>query len=99
MASLQGYMNKRVLVITADSRVLVGTLTGSDSSTNLILKDTEERSIRAPDDAEPSSCTPMGLYLVRGDNVCTVGLVDEQLDASIDWGKVRGAPIGGVKHV
>jgi U6 snRNA-associated Sm-like protein LSm8 len=99
MSSLQGYLNKRVCVMTADSRVLVGTLAGSDTSTNLILKDTEERTVRAPDDDEPSSVTPMGLYLVRGDNVCAVGLVDEQLDASIDWTKVRGAPIGGVKHV
>lgn len=41
---------------------------------------------------------PLGLYLVRGDNVCTVGLVDEKLDESIDWTKVKGATIGGIKH-
>lgn len=27
-----------------------------------------------------------------------VGLVDEQLDESINWTEVRGAVIGGVKH-
>lgn len=42
---------------------------------------------------------PLGLYLVRGDNVCTVGLVDEQLDESIDWTAVRGSAIGGTKHI
>jgi len=41
----------------------------------------------------------LGLYLVRGDNVCTIGLVDEKLDESIDWTKVRGSAFGGIKHV
>ena len=27
-----------------------------------------------------------------------VGLVDEELDDRIDWLKVRGAVVGGVKH-
>jgi U6 snRNA-associated Sm-like protein LSm8 len=40
-----------------------------------------------------------GLYLVRGDNVVVVGLVDEELDESIDWEKVRGEVVGGIKHV
>jgi U6 snRNA-associated Sm-like protein LSm8 len=38
------------------------------------------------------------LYLIRGDNVALVGLVDEELDESINWEEVRGAVIGGVKH-
>lgn len=41
---------------------------------------------------------PLGLYLVRGENVCVVGLVDEALDESIDWTQVRGDPIGTTKH-
>jgi len=39
------------------------------------------------------------LYLVRGDNVVMCGLVDEELDKSIDWTKVKGQPIGSTKHV
>lgn len=39
-----------------------------------------------------------GLYLIRGDNVVVVGMVDEELDDSINWEVVRGAVIGGVKH-
>lgn len=58
-----------------------------------------ERLIREPDDAEASTEVPLGLYLVRGDNVCSVGLVDEQLDDSINWTEVKGATIGGIKHV
>lgn len=55
--------------------------------------------INTPDDDEPSAEVPLGLYLVRGDNVCSIGLVDEQLDASIDWTKVRGQVIGTTKHI
>lgn len=40
-----------------------------------------------------------GLYIVRGDNVCTVGLVEVELDNSIDWKKVKGEAIGGIKHI
>jgi U6 snRNA-associated Sm-like protein LSm8 len=38
------------------------------------------------------------LYIVRGDNVSVVGMVDEPLDESIDWTQVRGEVIGSVKH-
>ncbi|RQM08306.1 hypothetical protein DH86_00003802 [Scytalidium sp. 3C] len=96
--SLQNYVNKKVLVLTSDSRTLVGTLLSCDQMTNLVLSDTHERIIRPPDDPEPSSEITHGLYLIRGDNVAMVGLVDEQLDESINWTEVRGAVIGGVKH-
>ncbi|KAI9904909.1 hypothetical protein N3K66_001438 [Trichothecium roseum] len=99
MATLGGYMDKKVLIVTADSRILVGTLTAADNTTNLILKDATERIIRTPDDDEASVEVPLGLYLVRGDNVCSVGIVDEPLDQSIDWTKVKGSAIGGIKHV
>ncbi|KAK0104675.1 hypothetical protein ONS95_004949 [Cadophora gregata] len=96
--SLQGYVNKKVLVLTSDSRTLVGTLLSCDQMTNLVLSQTIERIIRPPDDPEPSSEVPHGLYLIRGDNVAVVGLVNEELDDSIDWLQVRGAVVGGVKH-
>jgi U6 snRNA-associated Sm-like protein LSm8 len=62
------------------------------------MQTTVERVIRDPDDSEPSAVVPLGLYIVRGENVCTVGLVDEELDASINWTKVKGSAIGGIKH-
>ncbi|TVY16275.1 U6 snRNA-associated Sm-like protein LSm8 [Lachnellula hyalina] len=96
--SLQHYVNKKVLVMTSDSRTLVGTMLSYDQMTNLVLSETIERIIRPPDDPEPSSEIPHGLYLIRGDNVVVVGLVDEELDDSISWLEVRGAVIGGVKH-
>jgi len=35
--------------------------------------------------------------LIRGIIVAVVGLVDEELDDSINWLEVRGAVVGGVK--
>ncbi|KAE9376838.1 LSM-domain-containing protein [Stipitochalara longipes BDJ] len=96
--SLQSYVNKKVLVLTSDSRTLVGTLLSCDQMTNLVLSQTTERIIRPPDDPEPSNEVSHGLYLIRGDNVVVVGLVDEELDDSINWLEVRGAVVGGVKH-
>ncbi|KAK7526953.1 uncharacterized protein IWZ02DRAFT_488415 [Phyllosticta citriasiana] len=97
--SLQSYVNKKILIITADSRTLVGTLLSCDQMTNLVLGDTWERIIRPNDDPEPSQQIQHGLYLIRGDNVTLCGLVDEELDDSIDWDKVRGEVIGSTKHV
>ncbi|KAL7628350.1 hypothetical protein AAE478_002552 [Parahypoxylon ruwenzoriense] len=99
MSSLSSYIDKKVLVITADSRTLVGNLLSYDQLTNLVLGQAVERVIRTPDDTEPSTEVPLGLYLVRGDNVCLVGLVDGPLDDSINWQDVKGSAIGGIKHV
>ncbi|KAH8676195.1 LSM domain-containing protein [Xylariales sp. PMI_506] len=98
MSNLASYANKRVLIVTADSRILVGTLVSFDQLTNLVLSNTLERVIRTPDDSEPSVEVPLGLYIVRGENVCAVGLVDEELDSSINWQEVKGSAIGGIKH-
>ncbi|KAI2620858.1 like-Sm domain-containing protein [Xylaria nigripes] len=99
MSNLHTYINKRVLIVTADSRTLVGNLLSCDQQTNLVLGQAVERVIRTPDDDEPSTAVPLGLYIVRGDNVCLVGLVDEPLDDSINWEQVKGLAIGGIKHV
>jgi U6 snRNA-associated Sm-like protein LSm8 len=87
------------LIITTDGRTLVGILTAFDNNTNVVLSDTIERVIRPVDDPEPSSQVEHGLYLIRGDNVVICGQVDEELDQSINWSKVRGEVIGGTKHV
>ena len=85
-------------MLTADGRTLTGTLLSCDQLTNLVLQNTIERVIRPHNDIENSEEVGHGLYLIRGENVAVCGLVKEELDASIDWAKVRGSVIGGVKH-
>ena len=63
-----------------------------------VLKNTVERVIRSHEDGEDSSEVPLGLYVVRGETVCLVGLVDEAIDDSINWSQVKGVPIGTTKH-
>ncbi|TKA49921.1 hypothetical protein B0A55_05103 [Friedmanniomyces simplex] len=92
------HLLEKVCIITVDGRTLTGSLVSCDQVTNLVLKDTIERIIRPAEDDEPSMEQPHGLYLVRGDNVVICGLVDEELDGSIDWTKVRGEVIGSTKH-
>lgn len=89
---------EKVLIVTADGRTLTGILLSCDQLTNLVLSQTIERVIRPPDDEEASTEVSHGLYLIRGENVSVCGLVDEELDASIDWAKVRGEVIGGIRH-
>ena len=86
-------------MITSDGRSLNGTLLSCDQLTNLVLSETIERIIRPADDDEPSAEVSHGLYLIRGENVAICGLIDEDRDAGIDWTKVKGSIIGGVKHV
>ncbi|KAF2233175.1 Sm-like ribonucleoprotein [Viridothelium virens] len=97
--ALNGYINKKVLVLTTDGRTLIGELVSCDQVTNLVLRDTIERIIRPPEDPEPSEEAHHGLYIIRGENVVACGLVDEELDASIDWSQVRGSVVGTTKHV
>lgn len=84
---------EKVLIITADGRTLVGELLSCDQLTNIVLNNTIERIIRPAEDPEPSSEIAHGLYLVRGDNITVCGLVEEELDSSIDWSKVVSGAI------
>ena len=78
---------------------MIGNLLSCDQLTNVVLSERIERIIRAQEDEEPSSEVSHGLYLIRGENVAVCGLVDEERDVTIDWTRVRGSVIGGVKHV
>ncbi len=86
------------MVLTSDGRSLVGTLLSCDQLTNMVLQNTVERIIRPHGDPEESKEVDHGLYLLRGDTVAVVGLVNEEVDATINWSEVRGAVVGGVKH-
>jgi U6 snRNA-associated Sm-like protein LSm8 len=86
---------RAVLVATNDGRVLEGVLRGFDQTLNIILEEAVERvfSISAPVER-----VPLGLYIVRGDNVSIIGELDEQLDAKISQEQVRAHPLKLVVH-
>lgn len=90
---------EKVTVLTQDGRTLIGILTSCDGSMNLVLADTMERIIRPADEGVPSEEVPLGLYIIRGDSVAVCGRVDEEVDGKIDWSKVHGEALGGMKHV
>ena len=92
---LKEFVDKKVSVITNDGRLIVGTLKGFDNVTNAILEGCEERIFATDEGVER---VPLGLYLVRGDNIACVGLINEEEDAAIDLSVVRGEPFKAVKH-
>ncbi|OON17877.1 LSM domain protein [Opisthorchis viverrini] len=55
-----------VNVITADGRTIVGTLKGFDNVINLVIKDSQERVFSPTEGVEQ---VPLGLFIIRGQNV------------------------------
>lgn len=35
----------------------------------------------------------IGLYFIRGDNIAIIGEIDEALEASIDYSKIKAPPL------
>ncbi|KHN73836.1 N-alpha-acetyltransferase 38, NatC auxiliary subunit [Toxocara canis] len=64
--SLESFMNKVISVITGDGRNIVGLMKGFDQTINLVLEDSHERVFSEEAGVEQ---IPLGLYIVRGDNV------------------------------
>ena len=67
------FSTESVCIVTSDGRMIVGTLIGHDQVQNLILKEAHERIYSQDADVEEM---PLGLYVVRGDNLCLVGDYD-----------------------
>lgn len=96
MSALQQYLDQQVLVITQDGRTIIGTLRGSDAVGSIILASSIER-IFSPDEGVEE--VPLGLYILRGDAICLVGLVDKEKDKEVEWDKVLAEPIAETRHV
>ena len=88
-ATLESYVSRPVSVITSDGRNFVGTLKGFDQTINLILDETHERVYSGGQGVEQVSPVTLslmlistfqvvlGLHIVRGDNICVIGEIDE----------------------
>jgi len=77
---LESFVDKIVSVITNDGRHVVGTLRGFDQCVNVIIEDSHERVYSATQGVEQ---VPLGLYIIRGDNLAVIGQVDEAADATL----------------
>mmetsp|Transcript_4502 Transcript_4502/g.7037 ORF Transcript_4502/g.7037 Transcript_4502/m.7037 type:complete len:99 (+) Transcript_4502:114-410(+) len=68
-STLAEWRNKSICVVTSDGRIILGELVGHDQVQNLILKDAQERVYT---DNSPPETVELGLYVIRGDNVCMI---------------------------
>ena len=71
-------VTETICVVTSDGRIILGSLVGHDQVQNLILNDAQERVYTTADDENAANIeiVDLGLYVIRGDNVCMVGDYD-----------------------
>ncbi|GLB42045.1 putative snRNP Sm proteins [Lyophyllum shimeji] len=95
MSTLQGYVDRRVLLILQDGRAIVGTMAGFDQKSNVVLSDSKERVYSLEEGVEE---IPLGLYLVKGDMIVLIGEIDEAIDSSVDLSTIRAEPIPPIRY-
>jgi len=89
-SSLAEWREKNICVVTSDGRIILGELVGHDQVQNLILNDAKERVYSI---GSPPETVDLGLYVIRGDNVCIVADYDEGL-----WTDGAIAPISPLQQ-
>ncbi|PAV15428.1 Sm-like ribonucleo [Pyrrhoderma noxium] len=95
MSSLAGYVDRRVLLVLQDGRTIVGVLAGFDQRSDIVLSNSIERVYSMDEGVEE---VPLGLYLVKGDQILLIGELDEALDKAVDLSKVRADPIAPIRY-
>ncbi|KAJ7185640.1 hypothetical protein C8R46DRAFT_383874 [Mycena filopes] len=94
MSSLQGYVDRRVLLILQDGRVIVGVMVGFDQKSNVVLSDSKERVYSMDAGVEEM---PLGLYLVKGDMIVLIGELDDAVDQAVDLETIHAEPIPPIR--
>ncbi|XP_058179273.1 sm-like protein LSM1B [Rhododendron vialii] len=74
--SLASYLDKKLLVLLRDGRKLLGILRSFDQFANAVLESACERVIVG----DLYSDIPLGLYIIRGENVVLIGELDLEKD-------------------
>ncbi|CAD7924608.1 unnamed protein product [Amoebophrya sp. A25] len=95
MALLEEFTEAKVSVLCNDGKYFIGFLSGFDQATNLILTDCVERIYHENEEAEEM---PFPLYVIRGDTIAMISLVDEEMDDKIDLKTIRAQPMKPVIH-
>lgn len=72
--SLASYLDRKILVLLRDGRKLIGTLCSFDQFANAVLEGACERVIVG----DLYCDIPLGLYVIRGENVVLIGEVDSE---------------------
>lgn len=94
-SNLESYISRTILVITVDGRQIVGTLKGFDQTINIVIDDCHERVYNSISGVEQ---VPLGLYIMRGDNVAVVGEIDEDLDKRVNYSIIRAESLKPIVH-
>ncbi|PIO74919.1 hypothetical protein V3C99_007558 [Haemonchus contortus] len=92
-STLDTFMNRVISVVTGDGRNIVGMMKGFDQLVNVVLEDSHERVYSETQGVEQ---IPLGLYIIRGDNIAVIGELDEELDKRIDLENVKAAPLAAI---
>ncbi|KAG9127689.1 hypothetical protein FRC07_010762 [Ceratobasidium sp. 392] len=95
MSSLQGYVDRKVLLVLQDGRAIVGTLVGFDQRSNVVLSDSVERIYSMEEGVEE---VPLGLYLVKGDMIVLIGELDAAIDSETDLSTIRAEPLEAIRY-
>ncbi|EOD07015.1 hypothetical protein EMIHUDRAFT_440765 [Emiliania huxleyi CCMP1516] len=72
-ASLAEELDKKLMVVLRDGRKIIGTLRTFDQFSNVVLEHALERVIVGKRFAD----VPLGLYVIRGENVVLLGQIDD----------------------
>ncbi|KAI3648124.1 hypothetical protein MP228_005978 [Amoeboaphelidium protococcarum] len=86
MDGLKTFVDKQVIVITYDGRLLVGELVAVDAQSNIAIGDAIERLFSREDEMQ---LVPLGTQIIKSTNVATVSLINEDVDSRQKWQHVR----------
>jgi len=87
-ASLVEELDKKLLVVLRDGRKLVGTLRSYDQFANVVLENTVERIFVDNEYCE----RPLGLFVIRGENVTLLGEIDLEKEIQVQEDKLQLVP-------
>ncbi|KAJ3427910.1 u6 snRNA-associated sm-like protein lsm8 [Anaeramoeba flamelloides] len=90
MSFLEEYINKKVIVLTNDGKTIVGDFIAFDQTSNIALSKAIER---VYSESKPVKEIELGVYITRGNNVCMVGLLNQDVDESLNFEETRATPI------
>lgn len=89
---LDEYLEKAVSVITNDGRNIIGTLKGYDQVCNVIVAQSSERVFNPK---SPTQVNPLGVDVIRGDNIAVIGMIDGD---SLDMKASVEQNVSGTNH-